>query len=46
MPRDLPLGNGRLLINFDQNYNIRDIYYPYVGKANHSTAAHQEPAYG
>ena len=36
MPRDLPLGNGRLLINFDKDYNIRDIYYPYVGKANHS----------
>ncbi|MCH8062274.1 MAG: glycoside hydrolase family 15 protein [Chloroflexi bacterium] len=36
MPRDLPLGNGHLLINFDGDYNIRDIYYPYVGKANHS----------
>ena len=36
MPRDLPLGNGRLLINFDGDYNIRDIYYPYIGKANHS----------
>lgn len=36
MPRDLPIGNGRLLINFDREYNIRDIYYPYVGKANHS----------
>ena len=36
MPRDLPLSNGRLLINFDGDYNIRDIYYPYVGKANHS----------
>jgi len=36
MPRDLPVGNGNLLINFDANYNIRDIYYPYVGKENHS----------
>lgn len=36
MPRDLPVGNGRLLVNFDKDYNIRDIYYPYVGKANHS----------
>jgi len=36
MPRDLPVGNGNLLINFDTNYNIRDIYYPYVGKENHS----------
>ncbi len=36
MPRDLPVGNGNLLVNFDQDYNIRDIYYPYVGKANHA----------
>jgi len=36
MPRDLPVGNGNLLINFDTNYNIRDIYHPYVGKENHS----------
>jgi len=36
MPRDLPVGNGNLLINFDTNYNIRDIYYPYVGKENHT----------
>ncbi len=36
MPRDLPIGNGNLLINFDTDYNIRDIYYPYVGKENHA----------
>ena len=36
MPRDLPVGNGNLLINFDADYNIRDIYYPYIGKENHS----------
>ena len=36
MPRDLPVGNGNLLINFDTDYNIRDIYYPYVGKENHT----------
>ncbi len=36
MPRDLPIGNGNLLINFDANYNIRDIYYPYVGQENHT----------
>ncbi len=36
MARDLPLGNGNLLVNFDKDYNLRDIYYPYVGKANHS----------
>jgi len=36
MPRDLPVGNGNLLINFDADYNVRDIYYPYVGKENHA----------
>ena len=34
MPRDLPVGNGRLLINFDSSYNIRDFYYPHVGMEN------------
>ena len=33
---DVPVGNGNLLIDFDSQYNIRDIYYPHVGKANHS----------
>ena len=36
MPRDLPIGNGQLLINFDADYRIRDIYYPFVGKENHA----------
>ena len=36
MPRDLPVSNGNLLVNFDRDYNIRDIFYPYVGKANQS----------
>src|ERR1051325_929854 len=34
MPRDLPLSNGRLMINFDHEYNIRDVYYPHVGGDN------------
>ncbi len=34
MPRDLPLGNGSLLINFDTTYTLRDIYYPHVGQEN------------
>jgi GH15 family glucan-1,4-alpha-glucosidase len=34
MARDLPIGNGNVLINFDTNYNLRDIYYPYVGQEN------------
>lgn len=36
MPRDLPIGNGSLLVNFDSDYYIRDIYYPFVGKENHT----------
>jgi hypothetical protein len=36
MPRDLPIGNGHLLINFDADFRIRDIYYPFVGKENHA----------
>lgn len=35
MPRDLPLGNGRLLVSFDQDYRLRDLYFPYVGQENH-----------
>jgi len=36
MPRDLPLGNGRLLVNFDSSYRVRDLYYPHVGRENHT----------
>ncbi|HLZ63542.1 MAG TPA: glycoside hydrolase family 15 protein [Ktedonosporobacter sp.] len=36
MPRDLPLGNGSLLLNFDKSYNLRDIYWPHVGQALHT----------
>jgi len=35
MPRDIPVGNGKLLICFDQQYNIRDLYFPHVGQENH-----------
>jgi GH15 family glucan-1,4-alpha-glucosidase len=34
MPRDLPLSNGNVMINFDDDYNIRDVYYPHVGQDN------------
>ena len=34
MPRDLPIGNGNLMINFAHEYNIRDVYYPHVGQDN------------
>lgn len=36
MPRDLPLGNGSLLVAFDQDYQIRDLYWPHVGQENHA----------
>ena len=36
MPRDLPLGNGKLLINFDKSYNLRDIYWPHIGQEIHT----------
>jgi len=35
MPRDIPLGNGQMLVAFDQHYQVRDLYYPYVGQENH-----------
>ena len=34
MPRDIPVGNGNFLITFDENYCLRDIYYPRVNKKN------------
>ncbi len=36
MPRDLPLANGRLLVNFDATYNLRDIYWPHIGLRNNT----------
>lgn len=36
MPRDVPIGNGTLLVSFDFDYQLRDIYYPRIGKENHS----------
>jgi oligosaccharide amylase len=38
MPRDIPVGNGRLLVTFDHQYQIRDIYFPHVGQENHAGA--------
>ena len=34
MPRDLPIGNGSLLVNFDGRYALRDLYFPHVGQEN------------
>ena len=39
MPRDIPVGNGSLLVNFDAHYQLRDIYWPYVGQENHTAGA-------
>ena len=36
MPRDIPVGNGTLLVAFNKSYEICDIYYPHVGMENHS----------
>ncbi len=36
MARDLPIGNGNLLVNFDHLYRVRDVYYPHVGAHNHT----------
>ncbi|MBI4690437.1 MAG: hypothetical protein HY754_09260 [Nitrospirae bacterium] len=36
MPRDIPVGNDNFLLTFDQDYCPRDIYFPCVGKENHT----------
>ncbi len=36
MPRYLALSNGRLLVNFDREYRLRDLYWPHVGQENHT----------
>jgi len=35
LPREIILGNGKTLINFDRNMCMRDFFYPYVGMENH-----------
>jgi len=34
LPRSLVLGNGNLLVSFDDTYSIRDLFYPQVGAYN------------
>ncbi|GAX61343.1 glucoamylase [Candidatus Scalindua japonica] len=36
MPKNIPVGNGNLLLNFDSDYQIRDVYFPYIGQEHHS----------
>lgn len=35
MPRDIPVGNGKILIAFDKEYLLREFHFPYVGEENH-----------
>jgi glucoamylase len=35
MPRGLVIGNGKLQVNFDNQYALRDLFYPNVGQENH-----------
>jgi glucoamylase len=35
MPRHLSLGNERMLVSFDADYRLRDLYYPHIGSENH-----------
>ena len=34
MPRSIVVGNGNVLVGFDANYSVRDMYFPRVGDAN------------
>ncbi len=36
MPRNLPVGNGEMLVAFDDLYRMRDIYWPRIGMPNHT----------
>jgi len=36
MPRKILLGNGNLLATLDENMQMRDIYFPYVGMEDHT----------
>ena len=35
MPRALCVGNGNLQVNIDNDLNIRDLFFPFVGLENH-----------
>jgi len=36
MPRDIPVGNGQMLVTFDHDYQVRDLYFPHIGQENHA----------
>ena len=35
MPRDIPIGNGNVLIAFDKNSILKEFFFPHVGEENH-----------
>jgi glucoamylase len=36
MPRDVPIGNGSILVAFDKSYQLREFHFPHVGEENHT----------
>lgn len=42
MPRPIVVGNGRVLVTFDNDYALRDFYYPHVGLLN-QMCGHKNP---
>jgi len=40
MPKSLVVGNGHLLVNFENNLLMSDFYYPFVGMEDHTTFKH------
>lgn len=40
MPRSTVVGNGNLLVTFDNKLLIRDLYFPYVGLEDHTAYGH------
>jgi len=39
MACDIPVGNCALLVAFDGNAQLREFYFPYVGRENHAGTA-------
>lgn len=39
MSRAVTIGNGNILVGFDNRGQVRDFYYPFVGEANHVSGA-------
>lgn len=39
MARSVTIGNGNLLVGLDSHGQVRDLYFPYVGEANHVSGA-------